>query len=208
MKGSDWLRGRPQGRTLADRFAEKHVVADSGCWEWIAGRFGGPNGRYGSFSVKKTPVLAHRMAYELFKGPIPPGLQIDHLCRNTICVNPDHLEAVTPRVNVHRSLSPVAANARKTHCIQGHPLSGSNLYVPKPGVRSCRACRRLSDRRIKAKAKAKIFPMRFRRCRYCAAWFFVSHHRKAYCCIDHREMWNNRFGHKVTWRQRKKAAIS
>jgi hypothetical protein len=77
-------------------------------------------------------------------------LQIDHLCRVRHCVNPAHMEPVTPRENILRSPVALAAiNARKTHCPQGHPLSGANLYRTPQGFRACRECRRKSDRESK-----------------------------------------------------------
>lgn len=82
---------------------------------------------------------AHRIAYENAKGPIPEGLQIDHLCRNRACVNPDHLEAVTGRVNVLRGMNPPAQNARKTHCVRGHEFTPENTRMDR-GYRFCLKC--------------------------------------------------------------------
>jgi len=80
---------------------------------------------------------------------IPTGLTIDHLCRNTSCGNPDHLEAVPGGVNTLRGYSPPARNARKAHCPHGHPLSDGNLYrYPNPkDWRECRQCRAEAERR-------------------------------------------------------------
>lgn len=93
--------------------------------------------------------LAHRLAYELLVGPIPAGLTIDHLCRNRVCANPAHLEAVSNRENLMRGVSLSAQNARKTHCQNGHPLTGDNLRVRVirgRDARDCRTCLRVRDR--------------------------------------------------------------
>jgi hypothetical protein len=95
----------------------------------------------------KKRVKAHRHAWEQVHGPIADGLQIDHLCRNTACVNVDHLEVTTARVNSLRSMSIQALNARKTHCLRGHPFSPENTYTQKGGKRGCRECNRLRSRR-------------------------------------------------------------
>lgn len=100
--------------------------------------------------------MAHRVAYEATVGPIPKGLQVDHLCRNRLCVNPSHLEAVTPAENKRRGFSPPAINARKTHCIHGHELAGANVYYRKdrPGRRQCRECERIRKRKGVANASS------------------------------------------------------
>lgn len=93
---------------------------------------------YGWFRGK---ALAHRAAYETFVGPIPGGLQIDHLCRVRLCVRPEHLEPVTPKVNILRSEAAGSVIARTGHCRQGHPMTGSNVYVVKAtGYQRCLAC--------------------------------------------------------------------
>ncbi len=124
-----------------DRFREKYVVdPDSGCWIWQA--FLNRKG-YGEFYDGQTGMVrAHRWSYEHFVGPIPDGLYIDHLCRVPRCVNPAHLECVTPRENALRGFGPTALNARKTHCKRGHPLAGDNLYRKKGAGRICRTCQR------------------------------------------------------------------
>ena len=99
-------------------------------------------------------AYAHRAAYELAKGPIPDGLKIDHLCRNTRCCNPDHLEAVTDRENILRSNGVAALASRKTHCPQGHPYSGENLGITPRGCRVCRTCVRIRGRAKRRKRAA------------------------------------------------------
>ncbi len=89
-------------------------------------------------------MVAHRVSYELIKGKIPDGLTLDHLCRNTKCVNPDHLEPVTAKVNVLRGNGYYAQAKRHTHCPKGHELVGNNLDPAslKQGIRRCLICRR------------------------------------------------------------------
>lgn len=113
------------------------------CWPWTAGLF--PNG-YGNFGFfdrstgQGGHVQAHRVAVTLARGPIPEGLTVDHLCKNKVCVNPAHLEVVTAAENALRGDGPPARNARKTHCIRGHPLITGNIYGAKQGRRRCRRC--------------------------------------------------------------------
>lgn len=109
------------------------------CWPWLAGRT--PEG-YGRVLWFQKQVYAHRLSYELTRGVIPPGLVIDHLCRNTTCVNPDHLEAVTQRENTLRGNGIGGVNAAKTHCPKGHEYTPENTYMGRYGGRSCRACKR------------------------------------------------------------------
>lgn len=143
----------PKPRPVAERFFEKIAPKnENGCIEWTAGTNGVGYGiihlgRDGGF--KK--VYAHRWHYEYMKGPIPEGLHLDHLCRNTLCVNPEHLEPVTVRENLIRGVGFSGVNARKTHCIRGHELTGDNLYVYPNGGRYCRACERHRDREKRSK---------------------------------------------------------
>lgn len=109
---------------------------DGGCWLWTAAL---DPGGYGRFKVGRTSRLAHRVAYELVVGPIPGGLTLDHLCKVTACVNPEHLEPVDAGENVRRGFH---RNSKKTHCPWGHPYDEANTYVvPDTQRRACRKCR-------------------------------------------------------------------
>ena len=106
-----------------------------GCWVWRGNT--NPAG-YGKASIfGHRGALAHRLSWLAFRGQIPEGLTIDHLCFNPPCVNPDHLRLLTVEEN-HRNKK----SATKTHCKHGHPLSGDNLHIRRNGSRKCRACDR------------------------------------------------------------------
>lgn len=120
-------------RVIKPAIGEPHV----GCWKW--GGYLNTSG-YGTISISSRDVLVHRFLYELVIGPIPEGMQIDHLCRHRWCVNPYHMEPVTPRENTMRGISFSAQNARKTHCPQGHPYDETNT-IHYGRRRYCRTCR-------------------------------------------------------------------
>ncbi len=120
-----------------DRFWSSIVVVES-CWHWTK-RVSGQNG-YAHFKVDGRDRLAHRWAYEHFRGPIPGGRQIDHLCRNRDCVNPEHMEIVTPLVNTQRGFSPSTITKRLGVCRRGHPMTDDNLCPSSYGRKICRTC--------------------------------------------------------------------
>lgn len=121
---------------------------------------------YATFGVDGAKVLVHRWSYEHFVGPIPDGLQIDHLCHGADdrcvagydclhrrCVNPAHLEPVTARENSLRSTSLWAENAAKRECRRGHPFTDDNTYTTKRGHRACRECHNDAERERRARGR-------------------------------------------------------
>lgn len=129
-----------------ERFWSKvDLNGPGGCWIWLASKAGGGYGKIKEPAPSKRWVLAHRVTYEWFVGPIAKGLDIDHLCRVPECCNPAHLEAVTHQENILRGNTFAAANASATHCPQGHPYSPENTYMYDCGThvqRLCMECRR------------------------------------------------------------------
>ena len=129
-----------------ERFWSK-VDATGECWEWAG--YGNAQG-YGLFrtDVGGSDGCAHRIVWELLIDSIPEGLVMDHLCRNRRCVNPDHLEVVTHKVNIRRGFSLAARRARQTHCIHGHRYTFENTLRNRNGTRRCATCtRRQYDKR-------------------------------------------------------------
>jgi len=123
----------------------------TGCWLWTAAVKNHTPGRdYGAIHYAQRQQSAHRVVYELCVGPIPEGLQIDHLCRTPRCVNPSHLEPVTSKENARRGIW-----GMKTHCPQGHPYDEANTYT-HGGKRFCRKCSNASCRRWRSKEKERL----------------------------------------------------
>ena len=122
---------------LAERLANNSTpVPEAGCFVWLGSTQTRHGLTYGRLRVGTNGAyLAHRASYEITKGTIPDGMELDHLCRNTLCVNPDHLEAVTHQVNCARG-----KKAQQTHCLRGHEYTEANTYRHKSGGRYCRTC--------------------------------------------------------------------
>jgi hypothetical protein len=143
-----------------ERFWAKVVIKSSDdCWPWTA--YTTPDG-YGQFGLRYGLFLAHHVAYEFMIGPIPEELEIDHTCHSEAvaagtceggstcphrrCTNPAHMEVVTHSENVRRGALAVG-NARKTHCVAGHPYDEANTYVRPDGGRHCKTCHRENERK-------------------------------------------------------------
>jgi hypothetical protein len=140
--------------SLPDRIRDKiDPEPMSGCWIWTANR---THDGYGLTSplLPGGSCYAHRVTYEILIGPIPAKMTLDHLCRITCCVNPEHLEPVTFAVNCARGFSRPAINARKTHCDRGHEFSLENTYIRKNhgGRRGCRKCNSIAVAKYKARS--------------------------------------------------------
>lgn len=128
-----------------ERLGGKFLV-DDGCWNWIGNK---NQSGYGRFKRSSRYFSAHRVVYELFVGPIPEGLELDHTCSNRGCVRPDHLESVTHRENTLRGSTITARHAAQTHCVNHHEFTPENTAVRTDnGGRRCRACRDISNRKV------------------------------------------------------------
>jgi hypothetical protein len=127
--------------TLSERRFWEHVVKTETCWIWtglVAKRY-----------PKHGGTTGHRYAYRLLVGPIPSGFHVDHLCRNPMCVNPDHLEPVTPQENKRRETE------SRTHCKNGHRFTPESTYLHKGYIRQCRPCDAATSRAYRSRKKAR-----------------------------------------------------
>lgn len=133
---------------VLDKFwARVSPEPNTGCWLWM----GQSNGRgYGRLHLHDHQlVLAHRFSWEIHKGLVPDGLELDHLCKVKICVNPDHLEPVTHEENIARGNGGWMQRAQ-TECVNGHEFTAENTYnyLSKRGIskRQCKECNRIRSR--------------------------------------------------------------
>src|SRR6266700_441189 len=131
--------------TIRARLLSKVQYADSGCWMWTGCTVRG----YGQMRLKGQRIYTHRASYMIFKGSIPEGMVIDHLCRTPECINPNHLEAVTNKENLLRGEAPTIKIHRLGYCARGHEINNMNTYInPKTGwIQHCRICERENQRK-------------------------------------------------------------
>jgi hypothetical protein len=135
-----------QRKTFED-VLNRLVKTEAGCWLWP----GELNEKgYGKVDFEGRKWRVHRLVYTHLRGPIPAGLELDHLCRVNRCANPDHLEALTRQEHAKRHPRSLR---RRSHCRRGHPLVGDNLYVRPTGSRVCRTCSQEAVRRYRARQR-------------------------------------------------------
>lgn len=139
--------------TIEDRFWDKVLKLENGCWQWAATK---NNLGYGQFWNGTKNVLAHRFSLGLHNITIPLGLECDHKCHNRSCVNPSHIELVKHSENISRGIGVGKVELQKTHCPYGHPYDSQNTYITTEGHRFCIACRNRRNRDYRRKLKSKF----------------------------------------------------
>lgn len=151
------MKTGPKPKPIEERFWAKVEKRANGCWEWTANKNNQGYGliRTGSLSDgSRRMELAHRVSLKISGIHIPDGYDVDHLCKNTICVNPSHLEPVTTEENLRRGNILLYHEKRKTftHCRYGHEYAG-NTFIGKDGYRRCRECARIKSKRHRDRYK-------------------------------------------------------
>jgi len=144
---------------VQERFLNKRIkIERTGkweCWLWCGKLDDKGYAIYRGRSPERQK--AHRYSYQLFIGPIPAGLVIDHLCRRRHCINPEHLEPVTSIENIIRGTGPIARYmSGRTHCDRGHLLTEENIYTRPQGWRLCKTCKRGRQRAYVLRQKARL----------------------------------------------------
>lgn len=143
---------RPERYQVVDPLAKILSNIDVGfCWEWNRKL---NNRGYGVTNVNKKRWYVHRLMWTLMVGPIPDGMEIDHMCRNRACCNPEHLDLVTGQVNTLRGVSPASSHAKRDECSYGHEYTAETMHVVR-GARRCRICERRRDKERYERKKAR-----------------------------------------------------
>lgn len=142
-----------KSKTLKQRFLAK-IKKENGCWVWTASKVK-TKLSYGQIWDGERLQLSHRVSYQIYKGKIPKGMTIDHMCRNTLCVNPEHLRVLSLRDNILAGDGPTAKNYRKKFCVHGHPLKPGNFKKTKYG-RICRTCSNAQNRKRRRIIREKL----------------------------------------------------
>lgn len=136
-----------------------NIIVNNGCWIWQGSKNKGGYGLSFIFENNQSrTIFAHRLSYEVFIGVIPKGLVIDHLCRNRSCINPEHLEPVTVKINTNRGIGSWANRLPRTYCKYGHKLTKLNTRYTsdKPGYKICRICAAKANKEYRLRRKNAI----------------------------------------------------
>lgn len=145
--------------TALPRLMNMTRITETGCWEFTGAK---NKAGYGTFWSGSRNICAHRAAYEMWASPIPDGLEIHHVCKNTSCCNPEHMQVVHPKG--HRQVE----NSTMTHCRYGHEYTEENTCRNKiTGARSCKVCRREALRRCKERKRGGPIPIAFSKRTHC-----------------------------------------
>lgn len=134
LKKKLWLRTKLVSRGYA-----------SACFEWQGATVDG----YGVIQTGGKLYYLHKLSWQIHRGEVAPGIELDHLCRNRACWNPEHLEPVSKRENILRGEGITAQNARKDHCARGHPFTPENTRMTRGGGRRCVACDAMNRKRAR-----------------------------------------------------------
>lgn len=144
-----WLPKAP----FSDIWARATPEPNTGCWLWTDFLSDAGYGTVNRGTSGSSSILAHRAFYEMLVGPIPEGMTLDHKCRVRCCVNPQHMEPVTMKVNVLRGIGPTALNKQKTECPRGHQFTPENTWRNNRGSRVCATCERVRNAANRAKER-------------------------------------------------------
>lgn len=143
--------GEPPTRAFPETRLERlmaKIRVDGAHWIWTGST--ASDGRYGAFFMGDRVIPAHRASWILHGRKVAADEVLDHICRITLCVNPDHLRPLTQRENILAGVAPAALNARKTHCYRGHEFTAENTRITPAGRRVCRSCARMRKKSTSA----------------------------------------------------------